>query len=348
MSLRPATVLLAAGLLLVVVAAAIAVINEETVVDYRQATAHHGGEVLDLGHDASPRPGLYGRMVRVVGMPSVVVPPRDTVFDVTADTTRLQRLVQMFQWHEVKVGGRITYEMDWVGHLVDWHRFDQPRGHANPRRMPLHDATFSTDDVRLDGFHLSRPMVHALVGAQPCQPDLSLLPPNLKASFHPYDGHLVTSAHPGDPRLGDLRVSWQCVPMGTITVLGQVEGDRLVPARHADIGNGFDVELGDRSLADILPDVPSPPQIPWVWRITAWLLAWAGAVLIAHGWRRPRHEWLVALVFSVALMLGFTGVTWIGPWWPVGLPLLLGAVLTGAVSAWLMHLRPVERRRRSP
>ncbi len=341
----PATLLVAAGLLLMAIAASIVVCNERNVLIYRTASARHGGEVTDLGRNAAPAPALFGRMVRITGVPHVVRPPVDSIFGARADATMLQRVVEMFQWHEVKVGGEASYQLDWLDHPVDWHRFDQPQGHANPSRFPFHDATFVAPSVRLGGFHLSPAMVRALLGFRPCEPDLSRLPANLQASFRKYQGALVSSADPDSPRLGDLKVSWLCVPLRTITVLAQVKGDHLVAARHSQIGPGFEVQIGDRSLSDILPDVPPQPEAPWVWRITALLLAWAGAYLISRGWRRPQLEPLATLAFALAVVFGFAGTLWVGTLWLLGVLMLMVTVAGVGTTAWLLRLRARERRR---
>lgn len=335
--LRPGVLLALAGLILVIVAAGIVVGNERTVLAFRAASARHGGEVVDLGHDAVPDRGLYGHMVRVSGVPRIVQPPVDPVFAARADTTMLQRVVEMFQWHEIKVGGDISYQLDWIDHSVDWHHFDHPGGHANPRHFPFHGATFVAPEVRLDGFRLSAAMVRALPGFEACDPDLSRLPPNLEASFHTYHGALVSSADPGSPRLGDLRVSWQCIPLRVITVLARVRGKRLVAARHPDTGPGFYMQIGNRSVRDILPDVPSQPESPWVWRVTALLLAWAAAYMLSRGWRRPRLEPVATLAFALAVVSGFAGTLWVGTVWLLGIAMLAVAVAAAGLAAWLLH-----------
>lgn len=341
---HPGALLVSAGLLLMIVAASIVLGNERNVLNFREAMARHGGQVRDLGHGAVPSPGLAGHMVRVVGVPHVIEPPVDPVFKARADATRLQRLVQMFQWHEIKVGGVISYQMDWIDHLVNWHHFDHPGGHANPRHFPFGDATFTAAKVRLDGFRLSPAMIHGVFGMEGCQPDLSRLPANLAASFRMYQGALVSSADPASPRVGDLMVSWLCVLPKTITVLAQVRGNGLVVAPHAQISGGFDVQIGDRTLRDMLPDTPQAPQSPWLWRVTALLLAWIGAYLVSRGWRRPRLEPVATLSFAVAVVCGFAGTLWVGMAWALGGALLAVTIVAVTVTAWLLRLQPPQRR----
>ncbi|MFC5740459.1 TMEM43 family protein [Dyella tabacisoli] len=278
-------ILLGAGVVLLLAAVALMAITESGLADFRAATARHGGQVLDLGSTERAQAEQYGYMVRVVGAPKVVEAPYDTQFNQRFDTPVLVRHVEMFQWREVHVGDQLHYEMDWVDRPLDSSRFAQPSGHANPGSFPIEGKQFDAGQVRVNELALSPPLLHALPGSERVTPDMKLLPSNLAASFSLYQDHLVTSATPANPRLGDLRVSWEIVPVQTLTVFGRLDGDRLVPANDAADGKGYDIQVGDRALVDVFPDVPLPPDGVWARRLLVLLLAAAGAWLLMKGRR---------------------------------------------------------------
>jgi hypothetical protein len=201
----------------------------------------HGGQLVDLGASALPQAGQAGYLARLSGVPRVVVAPRDPEFNLRRDTPVLIRHVEMFQWREVRFGGNTDYELDWVDQPVDSSKFERPAGHANPGAFPIAARQFDADRVQLGGFALDRSLLHALPGVQRVEPDVKSLPANLAATFVPYNGYLVTSANPGDPHRGDLRVSWEEVPLQLVTVVARIDGDRLVPATKTTDGKGFAV-----------------------------------------------------------------------------------------------------------
>ena len=331
----------AAGAALLALALVLLFFNERGVLAYRQAAERHGGSVLDLGTEAYPDSDQYGRMVRVTGTPEVVEPPRDPDFGVRADTPLLVRKVQMFQWREVRVGARVNYEMDWVGHAVDASRFEHPQGHANPGPFPFDGARFGAPSVRLAHYHLVPAIVRALPGASvPIDADLSRMPANLAASFQVVDGHLLTSANPRSPQLGDLRVSWEAVPLQQVTVIARVDGRTLEPAAGASDGRGFEVQVGDRALRDVLPDLPPVPGAVWTWRVLALLVAWGGVVLLWPVLRRRRFDVLAALGIAVVALTLLASATWIGTSITVGLMLLALALLAAAATTWRWRTAP--------
>lgn len=269
-----------AGLALLALGIVLAVWTEHSLAGYRAALVRHGGAVVDLGHAMEPQPGLQGRMVRISGTPRVVEAPYDPDFNQQAGTPVLVRRVQMFQWRELRLGGSVTYELDWADTPQDSSRFAQPNGHANPGPFPIAGRRFDAGSVELGGYKLDAALVHALPGSEPVAPVMKALPANLAASFSLHDGALVTSARPGDPRLGDLRVSWNAVPLQEVTVLARVDGDRLAAVPNAADGKGYEVNVGDSSLLDMRPDMAAEPSLAWLRRILAVLLAALGAALL--------------------------------------------------------------------
>ncbi|WP_266160366.1 TMEM43 family protein [Dyella silvatica] len=276
-----AAVLLLAGMALIG-------ITEKSLAEYRAAAARHGGQVIDLGSSEHPDAGQSaGEMVRVVGPINVVEPPYDEQFNQRFDAPVLIRHVEMFQWREVHIGEQLHYEMDWVDRPVDASRFAQPSGHDNPGGFPIEGKQFDARQVRVNQLILSPPLLHALPGSERVAPDMKQLPSNLAASFSLYQNYLMTSATPANPRLGDLRVSWEIAPKQTVTVFARLDGERLAPASDAADGKGYDIQSGDRALTDIFPDLPLPPGGVWMRRVLALLLIVAGVLLWVRARRNP-------------------------------------------------------------
>ena len=222
-----------AGALLVLAGIGLVAMTARGLLNYRAAAGRHGGEVIDLGTHAQPQAGQHGYMARVVGIPQVVEAPHDPEFNLRVNTPVLVRHVEMFQWREIRIGDSVHYEMDWVDRPLDSSHFEDPRGHANPASFPISGKQFDAGLVQMGGFKLGPLLQHALPGSEQVAPDPKSLPENLAASFTLYQNHLVTSARPDDPRLGDLRVSWDEVPLQQLTIVGRLDGDRLVAAAEA-------------------------------------------------------------------------------------------------------------------
>ncbi|HEV2538928.1 MAG TPA: TMEM43 family protein [Frateuria sp.] len=332
-----ALLLRGSGAVLLIAGLGTAAITERGLLVHHLAAARHGGDIVEAGSQG-PQPGLHGSMVLVSGTPEVVEAPRDPDFNLSVPAPVLERHVEMFQWREVRVSTDLHYELDWSEELQDPGKFRQPRGHANPGTMPLKSERFEAGMVRVGGFALGPLLVHALPGSQAVAPDPSKLPANLAASFSLYHDYLTTSADPGSPRLGDIRVSWQAVPLQPVTILARLDGDRLVRASKADDGQGYQVQVGVRSLSDVLPDVPEPPEFTMARRGAAIVLAALGSFLLLWERRRRVSDPLLALAVGVTTIGAVSCASWLGGDWP---PVLNWFAVTaaGVLVVALLHRR---------
>lgn len=312
--------------------------NERRVMDYTAALTRHGAPVLDLGASGRPAAGQYGALTRVSGMPQIVDAPRDQEFNVSAVSPILIRHVEMFQWREITVGGATHYELDWVDRPVDATNFAKPAGHVNPGAFPIQGRQFEAAEVKLGNFKLSEPVLRAFPGRVSVPPDEKILPPNLAATFQRVGDALVTSSKPANPRLGDLRVSWEAVPLQSMTVLARIDGDTLVPAPSRDGDNGFDVQVGERSLLDVLPALPEPPQAVLLLRIAAFVLATFGAYMLACTSRLQRDP-LFALGIGAVVVAAVAGVMWLAGDAMAASVWLLVAVLGAGLAIWRVQQR---------
>lgn len=325
------------GAVLLIAGLGLAAITERGLLIHHLAAARHGGDVVDAGSHG-PQPELHGSMVLVSGTPEVIEAPRDADFNLSVAAPVLDRQVEMFQWREVRVGTDVHYELDWSDQWQDSSKFDQPRGHANPKAFPLQSKRFAAGMVRVGGFALGPLLVHALPGTEQVTPEPGQLPANLAASFSLYHDYLTTSVDPDSPRLGDVRVSWQAVPLQPVTVFARLDGDRLVRASKADDGQGYQVQVGVRSLSDVLPDVPDPPEFTTARRCGAILLAALGAFLLLWERRRRASDVVLALAVGVTAIGAVACASWLGGDWP---PVLnwLAVTAGGAIVVVLLHRR---------
>ena len=334
------------GALLVLAGVGLEALNASSLIAYREASSRHGGEVIELGQDAQPQAGQHGYMARIVGTPRVVEAPHDPDFNQSADTPVLVRRVEMFQWRQIDIGGDVHYEMDWVDHPLDAGRFKDPRGHGNPGKFPISAKQFNAGLVQLDGFKLGSALVHALPGSDLIAPDAAALPDNLAVSFRRYKDYLVTSAHLGDPRLGDLRVSWTGVPLQQVTIVARLDGARLDAAADAGDGKGYQVQVGDVPLLDLFPDLPVPPRFVTIWRILGVLLASLGAFVLLAAQHRRRNP-LLAIGLGAIGVGSVASIVWLRGADAAALGGWLVVTLVGvALSVWCLRRRsgPADRR----
>lgn len=239
-----------------------------------------------------------GDLVHVQGAVSVADGISDPNTGVRFDALVVERDVEIYQWvedyedktytdrdgHERK---RRVYEYNrrWVSSPVrssDFH--DSPYMHWNTGDLPFRDATFKAATVNLDGIQLSPELVRLTVSAlgqqrlEPASPELSSLSTRWTST--------------GDPRIGDIQVTYSAVKPSVISVIAQYGDGTLKPFSAGvtadSVGNGYAyVVRGDKRLAEMLGNSRSNSGlIALVFRVLSAGFLVGGAVL---GWvNRPQ------------------------------------------------------------
>jgi hypothetical protein len=350
------------GLLLVPLSIVVLYWNEGRAVDASRALSRGAAAIVEVNATAVD-PQANGKLVHLTGTMQPTTPARDPVFGVTGDgLLRLSRSVEMYQWKETSssqsqqsVGGSkttettYTYQRVWSAQPIVSTQFKVRDGHQNPP-MQVQSATFDAGQVKLGAYGVDPPLLNKLATFAPLQ--VQSAPP---ASYQASGDGFYQGQNPGQPAIGDVRVTFAAIPAQTISVAAAQSNGMLAGYRDA---NGYTIALaqpGVVSAAALFHDEQASES-----RLT-WILRGAGFVAMLIGFvcmTRPltmvfaflpfleslvgAGAFLVALTLAVPITLVTIAVAWIVHWPLIGVLLLVGAV------AALYLLRKLHPRRQVP
>lgn len=347
------------GLLLVPAAIVLLYWNEGRAVDAIRALNRGASAIVEVKAPAID-PAANGKLVHLSGMLRPTTPAKDPEFDVTTDgLARLTRMVEMYQWHEESstsshqnVGGSkttettYTYKRDWSERPIDSGHFKVPGGHQNPP-MPSRTATFDGGQVRIGAYMVDPSVLNRISAFTPLRPQTP--PP---AGYQVSGDGFYRGQDPGQPAVGDLRVSFTAVPAQTVSVAAAQSSGVLTAYRDS---NGYTIALAEPGVvaADTLfhDEKKSESTLTWILRGGGFVLVLIGFVCVTRPLTMlfaviPFLESLVgAAAFLVALTLAIpVTLLTIAIAWIVHRPLIGGLLLVGAIGAWFL-LRQLHPRR---
>ncbi|WP_137150218.1 TMEM43 family protein [Devosia sp. FKR38] len=219
--------------------------SEGRAVQTEKALAEGAGAVV-LVDNAPVDPANEGRLIHVTGPVVTGQVLTDDAFGIAAEGIRLVRTVEMYQWVESEssekkttLGGgeetftTYTYTKAWKEGRVNSAEFKQPNNHQNPQAA-LESQTFQIDDGTLGDFALTESVLDQVGGAKDypiknAELDAITEANTLGVPVALIDGSIVTGANPASPRVGDLKIAYQLVPLGDISVIAQQSGDSFAP-----------------------------------------------------------------------------------------------------------------------
>ena len=297
-------------------------------------------------------PALEGKLIHITGPPVTKGSLRDPAFGVTVQALRLKRIAQMYQWGEEthtktekKVGGgevkttTYNYRKEWSERPIDSGRFHHPEGHRNPGIMPYRSQTLTAGGVTLGAFKLSSQQVAQVDAFQPLalSKDNHQPPADLKAQSQ--ESGLYLGQNSADPQVGDQKVSFQVVPLTTLSVVGVQKGSSLAPFEAKAGDSIMMVWAGEHSAASMFKQAQSANRtLGWVLRLVGLVLMVVGLVMLLRpisvvldvlpilGNIAGAGLGIIAVILGLSISLVVIGIAWIYYRPVMGVGLLVAAV----------------------
>ena len=359
-----------AGIVLIIGMIALLWWNEGRAVQTQRSLSEGSGLVVSLPI-SSVDPAQEGQLVHLTGALSTDQMLSDDTFLVTAQGVRLVRNVEMYQWIETStterqqnLGGSETrtttysYALGWADRQQDSSKFQDAAAHQNPP-MSHTGSTFRLESAELEAFTVGRNVLDRVGGADRLELPAAFEEP-LRERFGEnvsiVDGAVYLGADPAQPALGDHRVSYELVPLGTISVVGAQQG-KGVAAYATRAGDSLLLVRQGAATAQEMFDAAASSN-----NVMTWVLRAAGLMLLITGFSmllKPLSvlasvlpflgrlvgtaTGLVAAVFGVAI-----GTLTIAAAWLAFRPLV--SVIVFAIGAGLIFVirQQIVRRRQKP
>jgi len=347
------------GLILVPVAVVLLYWNEGRAVDAIRALNRGEAAIVEISANAVD-PGSNGKLAHVSGMLQPTSAAKDPDFGVTGDgLVRLARSVEMYQWEEESstqsqqsLGGSKTtektysYKRAWSGQPVNSGNFKVPGGHQNPP-MQYRAATFDGSGVKIGAWQVDPSVLNKLTAFTPLH--VQSAPP---AGYQVSGDGFYRGQDPGQPAIGDVRVTFTGVPAQTVSVAAAQASGALTAFRDA---NGYTIALAEPgvvSAAALFHDEKkSEGTLTWILRGVGFVVMLIGFVCLTRpltmlfavvpflGSLVGAGAFLVALTLTIPVTLLTVAIAWIVHRPLIGVLMLLGAVAAGYLLRQLLPRR---------
>jgi hypothetical protein len=276
------------GVVLFLLAIALLFWNEGRAVQTAQSL-EEGKSAFVEADAGAVNPANEGKLVHLTAQTRSDETLHDTLFGVSANAIKLSRNVEMYQWTQRSAtrtrrelgGGEerttdYTYQKEWKPAAVDSSAFKVPLGHENPA-MTVQSQTLVAEKVMAGPYLLSSNLKNQIGAFEPLAANEAVAD-----GFRLVDGTFYKGANPAAPEVGDMRVSFQVVRPGTVSLLARQAGATFGPYQsHAGDtleelmvgavdGKGMFTQLEQQNTA-----------LTWGMRAAGFFFMWIGCMLIA-------------------------------------------------------------------
>ncbi len=228
-----------------------------------------------------------GKLVHVTGDVDVGDGITDGDFGIASRALRLKRTVSIYQWQErqqsrteKKLGGgeetitTYTYEKAWSESLNSSSGFKERAGHENPTQIAYESVTLDASDARVGAFMMQASQIAALDAFVP----LSIREVPADAEWPDgaqlVQGDVYIGNSPSNPKVGDLKVSYQTVSADTLSVVSGQSGDSFAPF-ETKAGGTIDMAMtGKHTAAEMFASAQGDNVVlTWVLRLVGLVLS---------------------------------------------------------------------------
>jgi hypothetical protein len=344
------------GLLLFLIGFPLLFWNEGSSVRRHRALAEGAAAVVEASADQIDL-NDDGALVHVTGVATADDPAEDAEFGVSSPSLKLRRRVEMYQWREEKDsdqrdklgGGTETvttyeYRKDWSSSLADSRKFEMPEGHQNPATMPFPSRDFAAPQVRLGAFRLTGSQLSALSEFEPVSLPAGVAPPLALGERATRTGNGFHVGDPTAPQVGDLRIRYEAVAPGSVSIVARQVGDGFEPYRTSAGGEIELVSAGIHSAASMFEGAVATNRfLTWLIRLGGFMLMFFGMTLVLKpltvvadvvpifGAIVETGTTIIALLIAAPFALATISMAWLFYRPLIGVPLMIAAIGLGIV-----------------
>ncbi len=226
---------------------------------------------IDLSND--------GKLVNIKGDFNVLSEqPIDNIFNISVDTIKLKRVVEMYQWKEDMDEGEYVYKKEWKRRIIDSSEFVK-KEYQNPTTMPYENEIFLTAEVKIGDFVISddQKMMLSTEGVINPFPIETIIPDGFRID----DKYITNSIDLKNPEIGDVRISFVFNKDSKGTVLAKQSGPNLIDFETKSQKPINIMRGGEYTAKEMLDYLQVKNNvITWVFRVISVAFIMAGISLI--------------------------------------------------------------------
>ncbi|MCP4804971.1 MAG: hypothetical protein GY913_16905 [Proteobacteria bacterium] len=262
--------------------------NECRSVQTAKSLDEGAGLVVEVD-SASVDPGNQGKLVHTSGEAKTTETLADPILAVSSPGLRLSRDVEMYQWLEREEKSKNSkdeevttwyYEKGWSSSLNNSSNFEEPYGHTNPSSMPYESEDWQVSQASVGAWMMSSAQIQKLTNWS----DVTVTPEMAAAAggaAKASGGNLYIGPDSSSPTVGDVRISYQAVPEGAVSLIGKQVSSTMEPYQTVAGDQLLLVQDGTVS-AEMMFQAAKDANVmmTWILRFVGFMMMFTGLGLI--------------------------------------------------------------------
>ncbi len=274
----------------------------------------------------------------------------DSLFGISINSPKLERIVEMYSWKETESKEGIIYEKVWQEALIDSDSFeDQTK--VNLKNKPYNSEYFIADVINIGAYKLNNDQKNKLIASKRYTELSEIVASGLGYTIK--DNYYTNSEDYSNPIIGDIRISFKYIGESPFTVMAEQINDSFISYVTKSGEKINYITEGNLSGVEMLSKFNEVNVIvKWGIRAFGLVLAYVGFLILLY----PLYElkinipviniiikksyWAsISFLLAISIPLLVIGLSWITYKVLIGAGLLVGFVCVYGGIAYLLLLK---------
>lgn len=267
--------------------------NEGCSVKNAKAIETGAKSVISLSSIEKIDPANNGKLVHFTGPTKLSQKITDPDMGVSVDAIKLQRTVEMYQWQETsttkkekKLGGgekrvkEYKYKKAWSSSLIDSSNFKIKKDHSNPSSIPYKNNVVINESIMVGTFKIPSDLFSSMSGFEPLKINTDNnynLNSTISNIYKIQPDGTLYKGNPDTPEIGDIRISFETVPSGDVSIIAAQNGSTVAPHQTTSDRTTYVISRGSKT-ADQMFTAQAEAN-----KMMTWLLRFGGFLAMAIG-----------------------------------------------------------------
>jgi cbb3-type cytochrome oxidase subunit 3 len=168
----------------------------------------------------------------------------------------------------------------WDDQLIDSTAFQERLGHENPQNKPLENEEQVAGPVSVSAYTLPDRLVRSLSDYERLSLNSDLLaglPNTQQEQWQVFNNYIYQSDNPSNPLIGDVRIWYQIIRPGMVSVIAKQNGDSLEPYQTENDRSIEMIRTGQVAAEEMFEGVIQDNRLStWLFRILALIFMYIG------------------------------------------------------------------------
>lgn len=267
---------LTTGLIFILIGICILWFNEKRTVKQEEAIQEAKSKYIDITSEEINTKN-NNKLISTIGKIDLnnIESLKDETFEINVKSSKLKRIVEIYEWEENCNENNCSYEKNWKEELINSDNFKQ-KEYINPKTKPYESIEIIAQNVKVGAFTLNEDLIKKLPYNKQAT-NYKLTDEYNKEEYKIINEYITDAEDIENPEIGNIRISFKYNVSSTVSILAVQTNDTFKEYTAKNKNKIYTIKEGRIKGEQILEDLANENNT------LKWIIRLIGTIIIILG-----------------------------------------------------------------